>query len=331
MGRRVLAGERPADIPVRTINPNRALFDARQLARWGIDEDRLPAGSTVMFRPPRCGTSRLCRRGRRRVGGANGAGCAAARPARQAPACRGGASRQRGGGARELRGSAGSGRPSHHRTGIRAPAHRPRFTRRSEPEARRAGHRAGRFVSRPARCRRRRGRGTTVDGAGEHDRRRRPPAVTRAASGTREIVGLVPALDGLCRDVASQDHIQIAFRHRVTDHRCRPAHRSACSASPRKRCTTWRSTAAPGRRPSGSSRAGPACACTLPIGVTDLTAARAAATASASSACASASSSPAGRSRSRSAPGRGTHVVVQLPIHAEAAGRATRRDQARSA
>jgi len=51
MGQRILAGESPANIPVRTMNPNRLMFDARQLARWNIAEDRLPGGSVVMYRP----------------------------------------------------------------------------------------------------------------------------------------------------------------------------------------------------------------------------------------------------------------------------------------
>ena len=52
MGRRILAGASPGSIPVRTVNPNRPLFDARQLVRWGIAESRLPAGSVVMFKSP---------------------------------------------------------------------------------------------------------------------------------------------------------------------------------------------------------------------------------------------------------------------------------------
>ena len=52
LGRRILAGEQAAHIPVETMDPNRAAFDARQLQRWGIDERRLPAGSAVLFRQP---------------------------------------------------------------------------------------------------------------------------------------------------------------------------------------------------------------------------------------------------------------------------------------
>jgi PAS domain S-box-containing protein len=49
---RVLAGERlgPADV-VRRL-PYQYTFDARQFARWGIRESRLPSGSVVRFRTP---------------------------------------------------------------------------------------------------------------------------------------------------------------------------------------------------------------------------------------------------------------------------------------
>ena len=36
IAQRVLAGEKPASIPVETLNPNRPMFDARQLERWSI-------------------------------------------------------------------------------------------------------------------------------------------------------------------------------------------------------------------------------------------------------------------------------------------------------
>jgi signal transduction histidine kinase len=52
MVRRLLAGEPLSSIPMQILNPNANAFDARQLARWGIDERRLPAGSVVRFRPP---------------------------------------------------------------------------------------------------------------------------------------------------------------------------------------------------------------------------------------------------------------------------------------
>ena len=49
---RVLAGEQPADIPVRVADTNRYMFDWRQLRRWNIDERRLPPGSVLLFREP---------------------------------------------------------------------------------------------------------------------------------------------------------------------------------------------------------------------------------------------------------------------------------------
>jgi len=52
VGRRVLAGELPANIPLQALDVDRYIFDGRQLQRWGIDERRLPPGSIVRFRPP---------------------------------------------------------------------------------------------------------------------------------------------------------------------------------------------------------------------------------------------------------------------------------------
>jgi signal transduction histidine kinase len=49
---RVLAGEDPAMIPVAAGKAMKAIFDWRQLQRWKISEDRLPAGSEVRFRQP---------------------------------------------------------------------------------------------------------------------------------------------------------------------------------------------------------------------------------------------------------------------------------------
>ncbi len=50
---RVLQGKKAATIPVETAHPEHAMaFDARQLARWHISEDRLPPGSLVAFRQP---------------------------------------------------------------------------------------------------------------------------------------------------------------------------------------------------------------------------------------------------------------------------------------
>ena len=49
---RVLAGEKPADIPIRVADTNRYMFDWRQLRRWHIDERKLPPGSILLFRQP---------------------------------------------------------------------------------------------------------------------------------------------------------------------------------------------------------------------------------------------------------------------------------------
>ena len=47
----ILAGKPPQDIPI-VHGPSLYLFDWRQLHRWNLDESRLPAGSTVLFRQP---------------------------------------------------------------------------------------------------------------------------------------------------------------------------------------------------------------------------------------------------------------------------------------
>jgi signal transduction histidine kinase len=49
---RILNGERVSDIPVTRGEPPKPIFDWRQLQRWNISEDRLPAGSDVRFRQP---------------------------------------------------------------------------------------------------------------------------------------------------------------------------------------------------------------------------------------------------------------------------------------
>lgn len=48
---RVASGTRPEDIPPER-TPRIPTFDARQLRRWGISEDRLPPGSVVLYREP---------------------------------------------------------------------------------------------------------------------------------------------------------------------------------------------------------------------------------------------------------------------------------------
>jgi signal transduction histidine kinase len=49
---RVLGGERPDDIPVSSLDLDVKQVDWRQLRRWGINEARVPAGTTVLFREP---------------------------------------------------------------------------------------------------------------------------------------------------------------------------------------------------------------------------------------------------------------------------------------
>jgi PAS domain S-box-containing protein len=48
---RVARGARPEDVPADSV-PTSPLFDARQLARFGISEDTLPEGSVVLYREP---------------------------------------------------------------------------------------------------------------------------------------------------------------------------------------------------------------------------------------------------------------------------------------
>jgi PAS domain S-box-containing protein len=51
IGLRILHGESAVDIvPEKTLNV--PMFDSRQLKRWGISEDKLPAGSIVRFKEP---------------------------------------------------------------------------------------------------------------------------------------------------------------------------------------------------------------------------------------------------------------------------------------
>src|SRR5215470_440357 len=49
---RIFNGERASDIPIIRGDPPKLIFDWRQLQRWRISEDRLPAGSDVRFRQP---------------------------------------------------------------------------------------------------------------------------------------------------------------------------------------------------------------------------------------------------------------------------------------
>ena len=47
----ILAGKPPQDIPILH-GPNLYLFDWRELQRWKLDQNKLPAGSTILFRQP---------------------------------------------------------------------------------------------------------------------------------------------------------------------------------------------------------------------------------------------------------------------------------------
>jgi PAS domain S-box-containing protein len=49
---RILAGENPESIGVQKASENTYLFDARQLRRWGISQEELPAGSVVLNKEP---------------------------------------------------------------------------------------------------------------------------------------------------------------------------------------------------------------------------------------------------------------------------------------
>ncbi|HSV22650.1 MAG TPA: ABC transporter substrate binding protein [Xanthobacteraceae bacterium] len=49
---RILNGENPSDIPTTTGSNSKAIFDWRQLQRWGVSENRLPPQSEIRFREP---------------------------------------------------------------------------------------------------------------------------------------------------------------------------------------------------------------------------------------------------------------------------------------
>jgi transcriptional regulator with GAF, ATPase, and Fis domain len=50
IGRRVIEGAKPEDIPVSGHGTHLNMFDWRELRRWKINEDRLPAGNIVQFK-----------------------------------------------------------------------------------------------------------------------------------------------------------------------------------------------------------------------------------------------------------------------------------------
>jgi signal transduction histidine kinase len=49
---KILSGRKPQDVPLIEPASSTTQFDARQLERWKINKDRLPAGSTVLFGEP---------------------------------------------------------------------------------------------------------------------------------------------------------------------------------------------------------------------------------------------------------------------------------------
>jgi signal transduction histidine kinase len=49
---RVLNGERPSDIPVKSAEATRPVFNWPQMQRWGVSETQLPPGSEIRFREP---------------------------------------------------------------------------------------------------------------------------------------------------------------------------------------------------------------------------------------------------------------------------------------
>jgi ABC-type uncharacterized transport system substrate-binding protein len=51
-GLRILAGEKPAEMPLLARRANADMFDWRQLQRWEISEDRLPPSSLVRYKVP---------------------------------------------------------------------------------------------------------------------------------------------------------------------------------------------------------------------------------------------------------------------------------------
>ena len=49
---RILHGEQPGSIKIPVQGQGKPVYDWRELRRWHIDESRLPAGSTILFRQP---------------------------------------------------------------------------------------------------------------------------------------------------------------------------------------------------------------------------------------------------------------------------------------
>jgi two-component system cell cycle sensor histidine kinase/response regulator CckA len=51
MAKRLMAGEKPVDIPVVKESPNKPMFNYRQMKRFGISPSQLPEGSIIISRP----------------------------------------------------------------------------------------------------------------------------------------------------------------------------------------------------------------------------------------------------------------------------------------
>src|SRR5262249_6773300 len=49
---RLLRGEAPAGVPALSVGPGAPRYDARELDRWNISEERLPVGAEILFREP---------------------------------------------------------------------------------------------------------------------------------------------------------------------------------------------------------------------------------------------------------------------------------------
>ena len=97
IGVRLLSGESAATIKTSTLAAQRAMYDWRELQRWGISEALLPAGSTILFRQPGVWDQYkpVHRRGSAVRRAAECAHCRIGRSARQAPQDRDGAPAKR--------------------------------------------------------------------------------------------------------------------------------------------------------------------------------------------------------------------------------------------
>ena len=52
MALQVLAGDSPSEVPVQEASSSANVFDWREVKRWGLPEERLPAGSIIRFKEP---------------------------------------------------------------------------------------------------------------------------------------------------------------------------------------------------------------------------------------------------------------------------------------